>query len=176
MWPVWPKHAAREFLRQRFSGQNIAILGPNLPDPPIRRFTEPLSCCEADLACARAEWLPAVNLASDAIAEARGHGRPKYVVAGLETRARALAALGRTAEAVADLRPAVQLARDMGDEALFLRAALGLLAEDGSDALLAEARQTGRQILAELPTQDMRRRFQAAEPIQRLALQSAHIG
>jgi len=77
-------------------------------------------------------------------------------------------ALGRKTEAIVDLRNAVQLARAMGDPALFLSAATTLLATAGDDALLSEARASARQILAELPTEEMRRQFEAAEPVRRL--------
>jgi hypothetical protein len=40
-----------------------------------------------------------------------------------------------------------------------------LLTTDGDDALLAETRTTARKISAELPTDSMRRSFEAAEPV-----------
>jgi hypothetical protein len=40
-----------------------------------------------------------------------------------------------------------------------------LLELDGDDQLAAEARATARQIIACLPTEAMRERFRAAEPI-----------
>jgi class 3 adenylate cyclase/tetratricopeptide (TPR) repeat protein len=127
-----------------------------------------LKQARAELACAQREWRSALDLASDAVAQSRARGRVKYVVAGLETRAQALAALDRIAEAVADLREAIQLARAMGDPALFLRAAFTLLRIDGDNGLLAEAQATARAILAELPTEDMRHKFLAAEPVRGL--------
>gem|GEM_PF-581951 len=122
----------------------------------------------AELAYARADWSGALSWAEEAISESRKHARRKYVAAGLETRSQALVALGRKTEAIVDLRNAVQLARAMGDPALFLRAATTLLATAGDDALLSEARASARQILAELPTEEMRRQFEAAEPVRRL--------
>ena len=69
---------------------------------------------------------------------------------------------------VVDDAEAVRLARSLGDPALFVRSAAALLAQDGNDALLAEARSTAARIVAILPTADMRERFEAAEPIRRL--------
>jgi hypothetical protein len=92
----------------------------------------------------------------------------KYQVLGLGTRAQALAGLGRTHEAIADLRSVVDLARPVGDPAMFLRAATGLLALDGDDTLAAEARAAADSIAAALPDAEMRRRFAEAEPVRLL--------
>jgi class 3 adenylate cyclase/tetratricopeptide (TPR) repeat protein len=119
----------------------------------------------AELACARRDWAGAIEAARAAISESRARRRTKYVVMGLETRARGLAAVGRHKEAVSDARNAVRLARAVCDPALFLRAAATLLTTDGDDALLAETRTTARKISAELPTDSMRRSFEAAEPV-----------
>jgi hypothetical protein len=70
----------------------------------------------------------------------------KYQVLGLVTRSAALRALGRTREAIGDLRTAVTLARPVGDPALFLRAAAALLDLDGNDALAAESRSAAERI------------------------------
>ena len=43
-----------------------------------------------------------------------------------------------------------------------------LLSTEGDDVLLSEARCASRRILAELPTDEMRRRFEAAEPVHML--------
>jgi predicted RNA polymerase sigma factor len=75
-----------------------------------------------------------VRLAADAIELSRGK-RVEYQVLALGTRARALNRLGRGKEAVADLRRAVQLARPLGDPALFPRVAAALLALDGDEGL-----------------------------------------
>ncbi len=104
-------------------------------------------------------WTPAQ------IEQSRAKSRVKYEALGLWTRARALHAGGRANEAVADLRAAVDLARSVGDPALFFRAAAALLAIDGNDVLAAEARATTDRITAALPTEEMRRRFEAAEPV-----------
>ena len=124
-----------------------------------------LAEARAEIALARGEWEEAMRWADDAIAQCELRGRVKYQAAGLETRAKALAALGRKHEAIADLRSAVELARPVGDPAMFLRAAASLLVLDGNDALLAEARTTARRIIGNLPDEEMIRCFTAAEPV-----------
>ena len=89
----------------------------------------------------------------------------KYQATGLETRAKALTALGCKHEALVDLRSAVELARSVGDPAMFLRAAISLLALDGNDQLLAETRTMAQRIIAALPDEEMIRRFTAAESL-----------
>jgi len=92
----------------------------------------------------------------------------KYQVLGLGARARALAGLGHSHEAIADLFSAVDLARPAGDPALFLCAAAGLLAIDGDEGLAAEASAAAKSILLALPNAAMRQRFEDAEPVQLL--------
>ena len=124
-----------------------------------------LAEARAEIAFARNDWEEALRWADEAIAQSRARGRVKYQVIGLTTRAQALIALGRTKEAIAELGVAVGLARPVGDPALFLRAAAGLLAVDGDDALAAEGRAAVRRIAEALPDATMRRRFEAAEPL-----------
>ena len=120
---------------------------------------------KAEIALARGEWEAAVGFADDAIAQSLLRGRVKYQAAGLETRAKALTSLGRKHEAITDLRSAVELARPVGDPAMFLRAAAALLTLEGDDALLAEARATARRIIAALPDEEIIRCFTASEPV-----------
>ena len=56
-----------------------------------------------------------------------------------------------------------------GDPALFLRAAAPLLAIEGHESLVAEARCRVEQIAEHLPATGMRQRFAAAEPVRTLA-------
>jgi hypothetical protein len=58
----------------------------------------------------------------------------------------------------------VALARPTADLALFLRAATGLIAIDGDDALADEAQEVMARIAANLPDPDMRLQFERAEP------------
>src|SRR5262249_37773951 len=90
-----------------------------------------LAEARAELALARGEWEEAIGFADDAIAQSMLRGRVKYQAAALETRAKALVALGREHEAIAGLSRAIDLVRPVGDPAMFLRAAASLLALDG---------------------------------------------
>jgi hypothetical protein len=81
-------------------------------------------------------------------------GRVKYEVAGLQVRGQALAAQGHTREALGPLQSAVARARGTGDPAMFLRAAAALLAIDGDEVLLAEARTAVDRIAGALPDGD----------------------
>ena len=56
------------------------------------------------------------------------------------------------------------LARPTKDLGLFLRAATGLIAIDGDDALVDEAQAVVDRIAENLPDPDMRRQFESAEP------------
>jgi class 3 adenylate cyclase/transcriptional regulator with XRE-family HTH domain/tetratricopeptide (TPR) repeat protein len=127
-----------------------------------------LAEARAELALVQGEAKDALRLARDAIVQSQGRGRVKYQAFGLETRARALAALGRKREAIVEARHAVELLRPIDAPALFLRAAAALLELDGDDALLAEARHAAQRIATALPNDELRRRFLAAEPVRRV--------
>jgi tetratricopeptide (TPR) repeat protein len=128
-----------------------------------------LAEARAEIALARGDWEETLGLAEDAIDQSHVRGRVKYHAVGLETRAGALAGLGRTREAIADLHNAVELTRPSGDPAMFLRAAAALLKLEGDDALLAEAWAAAQRMAAALPNDEMRRGFQAAELVQLLS-------
>ena len=128
-----------------------------------------LAEARAEIALARGNWEEALQWAGDAIERSRARQRVKYEVIGRTTRAQALRALGRTKEAIADLSRAVALARPVGDPALFLRPATGLLAVDGDDGLSAEAGSAVQRIRDALPDADMLARFEAAEPVRTAA-------
>jgi DNA-binding CsgD family transcriptional regulator len=125
------------------------------------RFAE----ARAEIALARGAWEETVQWAEKAIGRGRAMGRVKYEAAGLSCRAQALQALGRTREAISDLRRAVALARPVGDPAMLLRAAAPLLAIAPDTALAAEARRAVDLSLAVLPDGHLRHRFEAAEPV-----------
>jgi len=123
-----------------------------------------LAVARAELALAHADLDGALRQATEAIE--LNHGKKlKYEAAGLEARARALHALGRTSEAIADLRRAVQLARPTGDPAMLLRAVAGLLAIEGDDALVVEASSAADRIVRALPDDTMRQAFEASSPV-----------
>jgi len=123
-----------------------------------------LAEAQAELALARGHFQDAVRRATEAIEQ--NHAKKiKYEAAGLGTRAKALHALGRTREAIADLQRAVQLVRPAGDPAMFLRAAAELLAVDGNDALAVETSTVADRISRALPNADMRQRFESSAPV-----------
>jgi tetratricopeptide (TPR) repeat protein len=129
-----------------------------------------LRLCQAraELALARGELDTAVTEAGDGIRQSRARGRPKYDALGLVTRAHALHGLGRTHEAIVDAGIAVELARRTADPALLLVTLDALLALDGNDPVAAEAQLVTKQIRDALPDDTMRRRFDAAEVVQRI--------
>ena len=133
------------------------------------RFAE----AQAELALARGEWEEAARLSREAMDLSRAKQRVKYVVAALGTRGEALAALGRKKEAIADLHTAVELARSLKDPAMLLKTAAALMTLDGDETLAAEAGVAAERIIAALPDAELRRRFEAAEPV-RLVLAPGH--
>jgi tetratricopeptide (TPR) repeat protein len=128
-----------------------------------------LAHARAEIALARGHGEEAVRRADEVIAQSQAMGRVKYHATGLKTRGEALASLGRTKEGIADLRQAVTLARGIADPALFLHAATVLLGLEGDDTLAGEARQAAVRIAGALPDADMRRRFEAADPVRLLS-------
>jgi tetratricopeptide (TPR) repeat protein len=123
---------------------------------------------QAEVALARGAPEEALRYAQDGVAQARQRGRPKYEVLGMQTHAQALHTVGRTKEAIAELRAAVERARPVGDPAMFLRAAAALLAIEGNDALLAETWATAGRMVSALPD-ELRGVFLDAEPTRLIA-------
>jgi tetratricopeptide (TPR) repeat protein len=117
----------------------------------------------AELALAGGDARTAFDCAQEAIEYWRGNERIKYEALGQITAARALAALGRTREAIVHARDALAVARTSADPALVLWTLNVLLALDGDDALAAEARTVSAAIKLELPDESMQRRFDESE-------------
>ena len=112
----------------------------------------------AELALARGAWTEAIRAATNVVDQSRPRHRLKYEALGLATRARARHRLGLR-QSVDDAHGAVHVARSLADPAVLLEC-LGLLLElDGSDALLAEARQTAHSILGALSHESLRCAF-----------------
>jgi tetratricopeptide (TPR) repeat protein len=128
-----------------------------------------LAEAHAEVALARGDLDEAAALASDAIEQSQIRGRIKYQILGLGTRAQALLSAGRAKDSIADLRRAIALARSVGDPALILRSAALLLAVEGDDLLVAEARAAMERISEALPDDDMRARFEQADPVRVVA-------
>ena len=81
-----------------------------------------LSQARAELALERGEWQPAIEAATEGIADSEARSRPKYVALGLLTRAAARKALDDVPRATADASRSVEIARGLSDPALLLRA------------------------------------------------------
>lgn len=128
-----------------------------------------LAQARAELAYARGEWEETRRLAEIAIQESRALGRAKYQALALKTHAEALVALGGTPEALVDLRNALEVTRSTTDPALFVQIAAAFLAVESDDALAQEAHATAQRISAALPTDELRHRFAAAEPVRLIA-------
>lgn len=124
----------------------------------------------AELALVREDWSQAIRWADESVTLCLMRGRPKYEVAAREVRARALAALGRTREAVQCVAEACDKARKVGDPALFLRIASTRLQLDGSDELLTETRNTARRMCDSLPEGELLSRFLESPNVRRLKL------
>lgn len=125
-----------------------------------------LAAARAEIALARGELPEALRWADETIARCRTHSRVKYETLGLWTRARTLAALDRKPEAITDLKAALELSRALEDPAMLLRVVTALLAIDGNNELLAEARSAAQRIRSELPDDEMCRRFDASPAVQ----------
>jgi tetratricopeptide (TPR) repeat protein len=123
-----------------------------------------VAAARAEVALARGRWPEAMGHTADCIAHARSVGRVKYEALGLHARARALLAVDRTDEAIADLRSAAAIARRIGCPALLVRAAAELLPLAGDDALLAEARAAVDFMAREL-SEPLRATFLDAAPV-----------
>lgn len=121
----------------------------------------------AEISLAAADYEDALRYADEVIRLSRGNGRVKYQAAALGTRSRALFAAGKIEDGLTDAKQAVDLARPTGDPAMLLRAAMTLLDMDGDESLLAEANACIQRIAHALGV-EMRERFLAADPVQRV--------
>jgi ATP/maltotriose-dependent transcriptional regulator MalT len=136
-----------------------------------------LSQARAELALARQDRSLAIEEAATAVVQSHALPRPKYEALALITSARTLGELHRTHEAAGNARRAIAFARRTGDPALLLSALDVLLALDGDDASLAEARTLVSSITATLATADetMRSRFVTSETVRRIQTLSSFL-
>jgi tetratricopeptide (TPR) repeat protein len=109
-----------------------------------------LNQARAELAFEQKDWHSAITAASDCIRDSVERSRPKYVALGLITRAAARKATDDRPGAIADATRAVEVAREVGDPAVLLKALHTLIDLEGSDALVTEARQCCERILSNL--------------------------
>ena len=128
-----------------------------------------LAQARAEIALARGRWEESLRLVEIALRQSRDWGRIKYKVLGLKTRGQALGSLGRTHEAIVDLRNALDAAHHTGDPSLFLNVAAALLAVEDDPDLAHEAYSTAQGMRAALPNDQMRWIFEGAEPVQQIA-------
>lgn len=124
-----------------------------------------LAEARAEIGLARGDREAAIVWATQAVERSRERGRVKYQALGHHTRGRALLALGRTEEAVVDLRAAVDLAGPVGDPALFVRVTADLLEIDGDDTLARAAATIVTDILGAVPEPRMRDLLIASAPV-----------
>ena len=122
-----------------------------------------LSQARAELALERGEWQPAIEAATEGIADSEARSRPKYVALGLLTRAAARKALDDVPQAIADESRSVEIARGLRDPALLLRALNVRIGLEGTDALAEEARACSNRILANLDDRALREHFLGSE-------------
>ena len=123
---------------------------------------------EAEIALARRDWREAATRASASIETSRARQRLKYEGAGLETRGKALVALGRKAEALRDMTAALDAARRSGDPAMLVRVAATMLNIEPSGSILAEALRDRERVMSSLPDGPLRASFQESEAFQTL--------
>jgi tetratricopeptide (TPR) repeat protein len=127
-------------------------------------------------AALRAELSLARGAAADALTAATElttqQWREKYLQLGLVLRGRARMALGAQAEALADLRDAVAVARRMGAPLLLVNASAVLLAHADDPAVRAEARDAVARIAGSLDDDALRVCF-LAQPSVRAVMDAA---
>ena len=92
-----------------------------------------------------------MSYATDAIAQSRAVGRPKYEALAFRTRADAHRVQCEFERAIDDARSGEAAARRTGNPALLLALIGTVLSLAGSDELLAEARGLHEEISRELP-------------------------
>jgi tetratricopeptide (TPR) repeat protein len=119
-----------------------------------------LSLARAELALAQGEWTEAIPFAEAVIEQSMCRNRPKYHALGLMARARARRELG-VRKAVEDARASVEVARRLSDPVLLSECLSVLLAQDGTDELLAESRRAIDRVLLGVTDHALRRSFLA---------------
>ena len=134
-----------------------------------------LSQARAELAAARGAWHDAIQAATHVIDQSRARQRPKYEALALATRAHAWARLG-SHHALKDARAAVDVARSLDDPAILPECLTVLLAIDGDDNLLKEARLTAGRILETLSQPSLRSAFVSAVSSKSRAILSSRGG
>lgn len=115
----------------------------------------------AELDLARERFPEALAGLAEAIHQSRATERTKYEMLAHETRARVHLAMGQRAHGLADANAAFEQARRLGDPLLLFRVLTTLLALERTDERVHAARTLAQDILARLPGEALRMRFQA---------------
>lgn len=124
---------------------------------------------QAEMAVARGDHDRAVELAREAIDQSRSKHRVKYEVQARVALARALAARGRKAEALAELSVATAGADRLGNPTLQVTVAAALLAIEPDEDTAVKARDTVDRVLSALSDPTLRERFLRAEAVRAVA-------
>lgn len=124
---------------------------------------------QAEMAVARGDHDRAVELAREAIDQSRSKHRVKYEVQARVALARALAARGRKADALAELSVATAGADRLGNPTLQVTVAAALLAIEPDEDMAVKARDTVDRVLSSLSDPTLRERFLRAEAVRAVA-------
>ncbi len=120
---------------------------------------------QAEMAVARGHYDRAVELAPEAIEQSRSKHRVKYEVQARVALARALVALGRKRDALAELSIAIAAAERLGNPAVEVTVAATLLAIEPDEDVALKARASLERVLAALSDPTLRERFLRAEAV-----------
>jgi tetratricopeptide (TPR) repeat protein len=115
-----------------------------------------LGQAQAELLAAEQDWSGAMIATDETLKRARQVGRPKYESLALLTRGMALLGLDKKREAIAQFQAASEVARRLGDPAIFLHVAAAQLAAEAEEGLSLEARGALDAILGRLPDSTIR--------------------
>ena len=129
------------------------------------RFTQ----LQAEMAVARGDHAGAMDLAREAIEQSRSKRRAKYEVHARVTLARAMAAVGKKADALDELHSATATAERLGNPALQVMAAAALLAVEPDEVVALGARGAVDRVVANLSDATLRDRFQSADAFRTIA-------
>ncbi|MDP9419398.1 MAG: hypothetical protein M3P53_04505 [Actinomycetota bacterium] len=124
---------------------------------------------QAEMAVARGQYDGAVAVAREAIEQSRSKHRVKYEVQARVALARALVALGRKRDALAELSIARAAAERLGSPTLQVTVAATLLAIEPDEDVALKARAAVDRVLAALSDPTLRERFIRAEAVRTVA-------
>lgn len=150
-----------EIARARWNGQAVARAIPGTYGSHRWLWENRYTYAQGELALLQGQVEDARQTATLALEQSRSTGRIKYQALALLTRAAAALLAGEQDAARADLDNAYDLARQLGDPAIWLRVLEQRRAVLREDAQLAEMRGLVRRISSALPNGSLRERFEA---------------